>query len=74
MTKAEMVESLKDVLQVEDELSCETRLDELDEWDSLSMMAVVAFMDRNFGMKLGIRDLREFETVGDIVAKAGVVG
>jgi acyl carrier protein len=50
----------------------ETVLDELDEWDSLSMMATMAFLDKNFGVKLKIVDLKALGTIGDIAAKANI--
>ena len=50
----------------------ETVLGDLDEWDSLSMMATMAFLDKNFGVKTKIVELKTFTTIGDIAAKAGV--
>jgi acyl carrier protein len=72
MTKEEFIEKMQDVLQADTELTMETVLDELDEWDSLSMMATMAFLDKNFGVKVKIVDLKSLATIGDIAAKAGV--
>lgn len=72
MTKEEFVEQMQDVLQTDAELSMETVLADLDEWDSLSMMATMAFLNKNFGISLKISDLKAFATIGDIAAKAGV--
>lgn len=72
MTKEEFVIQMQDVLQTDAELKMETVLADLDEWDSLSMMATMAFLDKNFGVKVKIADLKAFETIGDIAAKAGV--
>ena len=47
-------------------------LADLDELDSLSMMATMAFLDKNFGVKVKIVDLKTLATIGDIAAKAGV--
>ena len=73
MSKEEFLVEMQDVLQTETELKMETVLDELDEWDSLSMMATMAFLDKNFGVKLKIADLKTLVTIGDIAAKAGVL-
>ena len=72
MTKDEFIVQMQDVLQTDAELKMETVLDELDEWDSLSMMATMAFLDKNFGVKVKIADLKTLATIGDIAAKAGV--
>ena len=36
------------------------------------MMATMAFLDKNFGVKLQIADIKKFASIGDIAAKAGV--
>lgn len=72
MTREEFLVEMQDVLQTDAELSADTVLADLDEWDSLAMMATMAFVDKNFGVKLGIKDFKDMETVGDIVAKAGI--
>ena len=72
MTKEEFLVQMQDVLQTETELKTDTALDELEEWDSLSMMATMAFLDKNFGVKLKIADIKTLVTIGDIAAKAGI--
>lgn len=72
MSKEEFLVQMQDVLQTETELTMETVLDELDEWDSLSMMATMAFLDKNFGVKMKIADIKVLATIGDIAAKAGL--
>ena len=72
MTKEEFLTEMQDVLQTETELTMETSLADLDEWDSLSMMATMAFLDQHFGVKVKIADLKSLGTIGDIAAKAGI--
>ena len=72
MSKEEFLVKMQDVLQTDTELSMETVLGELDEWDSLSMMATMAFLDKDFGLKLKIAEIKTFTSIGDIAAKAGV--
>lgn len=72
MTRDEFLVEMQDVLQTDDTLTAETTLDDLAEWDSLSMMATMAFLDKNFGVKVGLKDFKEMVTIGDIAAKAGV--
>ena len=72
MSKEEFLVKMQDVLQTDAELTMDTVLGELDEWDSLSMMATMAFLDKNFGVKMPIADIKKFVSVGEIAAKAGV--
>jgi len=72
MTKDEFLVQMQDVLQTDDTLTAETVLDDLAEWDSLAMMATMAFLDKNFGVKVGIKDFMEMNTMADLIAKAGV--
>ena len=72
MSKEEFLVQMQDVLQTDAELKMDTVLGELDEWDSLSMMATMAFLDKNFGVKLKIADIKAFASVGDIANAAGV--
>lgn len=72
MTKEEFIEKMQDVLQTDAELTMDTVLADLEEWDSLSIMATMAFLDKSFGVKTSIKDYREMNTIGDIAAKAGV--
>ena len=72
MEKIEFLEKMKDVLQMEDELTMDTVLEDLDEWDSLAMMATTAFLDKNFNLKLTFNDFKNFKTIEDIAKKAGV--
>lgn len=72
MTKEEFLTQMQDVLQTEDTLTAETVLSDLAEWDSLSMMATMAFFDKNFGVKIGLSDFKEIDTMSDLIAKAGL--
>ena len=72
MTKAEFLKEMVDVLQTEDEINFDTVLETLSEWDSLSVMATMAFLDNSFGVKTTLSDYREMKTIGDIAKKAGL--
>ena len=72
MERTEFLEKMQDVLQMEDELTFDTVLEDLDEWDSLAMMATTAFLDKNFNLKLTFNDFKSFVTVEDIAKKAGI--
>ena len=72
MTNEEFLTQMQDVLQTEEELSFETVLDDLDEWDSLSVMATIAFLEKSLGVKTTMKDYKAMKTIGDIAANAGL--
>jgi len=72
MTKEEFMIQMQDVLQTEETLTAETMLVDLEEWDSLSIMATMAFVDKNFGIKLKMSDFKEIETMSDLMGCVGL--
>lgn len=72
MTREEFLAEMQDVLQTEDDLTFETVLKELEEWDSLSVMATMAFLDKTFGVKTTMADYINMKTIEDIAVKAGL--
>ena len=72
MTRDEFLTEMQDVLQTEEEISFETVLKELEEWDSLSVMATMAFLDKTFGIATTLSDYRSMKTIEDIAQKAGL--
>lgn len=72
MNKEDFLRKMQDILQTEEELSFETILDDMEEWDSLSAISTVAFLDSNFDTKITVNDLKEVKTIADIARKAGI--
>ena len=72
MNRSEFLEGFKNVLQTDANLSFDTNLEDLEEWDSLSVMSTVAFLDENFNLKLNYAELISFKTVEDVAQKAGI--
>lgn len=68
MTKAEFLVELEDILEREEKCNATDHLDEYEEWDSLSKMAIMAFFDNKFGIKIELEVLQDLETVADLVA------
>lgn len=71
MNKADFLVELEDILQREDPCNINDNLDDYEEWDSLSKMSVMAYYDKNFGIKLSLSDLKNVTTVADLIALAG---
>ena len=71
MNKAEFLTELEDILQREEPCRENDNLNDYDEWDSLSKMAVMAFYNKNFGIKITLNELKNFNTVADLIKLAG---
>lgn len=72
MAREKFLETFIEVLQTEEEITFETLLDDIEEWDSLSKMATIAFLDKNYSQKITFADVKEFKTVEDVAKKAGL--
>ena len=72
MNREEFLTNFADVLQTEEELSFDTELESLEDWDSLAIMATMAFLDKQFGVKTVFQDYKSMKTINDIAIKAGI--
>jgi acyl carrier protein len=65
----EKLKRLAELFEVEEEdLFPEKELNELDNWDSMMKLSLIVMMDDDFGKKLSANELRQFKTIGDIIA------
>ncbi len=71
MNKQQFLNDLEDILQREEPCTENDNLDEYEEWDSLSQMSLIAYMDRTFGVKLGFDNFENVKTVADLIELAG---
>lgn len=67
MTVQEKVEFLEDIMDVEEgTFGTNTILEEVKEWDSLSVLSLTLEMKKNYGLELTTETIKGFKTVGDI--------
>lgn len=66
MEKNVFIEKMSDILDVEDEITMDTKLDELEEWDSLSIVSYVAMANTSSGKRIEPKIVREAETIRDL--------
>ena len=67
MTESEKIEFLMEIMDYEGEaLTRDSRLSEIEEWESLSALSLVVEMKHRFGLELTTERLIGFLTVGDI--------
>ena len=70
MNKEQFLTELQDVLQRDDPVLENDVLADYDEWDSLSKMATMAFFDKNFGVKISLKEIGALKTVKDLLKLA----
>lgn len=71
MTVKEFCEQLADLIEVEEELSLHSNLKDFEEYDSLAIMSLVAFIHKNFGKQFNARQLNQVDTVESLVELIG---
>jgi len=65
---------LKDALEIEDkdkEITLETDLRYVEEYDSLSVLAIIAMIDKNFGKQIPSSDFAKVTTVSSLMDLIG---
>lgn len=72
MCREDFLQEMQEILQTEEELFLEFDLESYEEWDSLSKMATLAFLDANFSIKLTLADFENIKTIKDIADLCGV--
>ena len=73
MKVSEFIEKLKETLELEDEeLNEDTNLKDLEEYDSLSVLSIIAMIDENFGKQLSAQQFSDVTTVKSLIEKIGV--
>ena len=69
----EFIGKLKETLELEDaELNENTNLKDLEEYDSLSVIAIIALVDENFGKQLSAQQFADITTVRSLIKKIGL--
>lgn len=73
MKKKEFFDELKDRLEIEDvEINEKTNLQELDEYDSLAVISIIALVDEKFGKRLSGEQFRDVTTIESLMKLIGL--
>ncbi|RZF58883.1 acyl carrier protein [Sphingobacterium corticibacterium] len=67
MEKQEFLKNLQEVLEVEQTLTVETNLKDLDEWDSMTAMLLIGYVSDEFGVTLTGDNIGEISTVQSVI-------
>lgn len=68
------INELKEALEIEDEdqeITLETNLKDLEEYDSLSVLSIIAMIDKNFGKQIPSTDFTKVTTVSSLMDLIG---
>ena len=71
MKKEEFLTDLMDVLQRESNCEINDNLDDYEEWDSLSKMAVMEYFKKKFSIIIPLNELKKIKYVSDLLNIAG---
>ena len=74
MKTEDFINELKDALEIEDEdqeITLDTDLRYVEEYDSLSVLAIIAMIDKNFGKQIPSSDFSKITTVSSLMELIG---
>ncbi|WP_022765826.1 acyl carrier protein [Butyrivibrio sp. XPD2006] len=69
MSESEKLKLLEEAMEMDEgSLKPELVLDEIEEYDSLTKLAIIVLIEDEFGKKLSASDFKGFTTVADILS------
>lgn len=71
MTKEDFIAKFADILQTDEEITLDTNLEDLEDWDSLTKMACVSWFLEN-KIQITVTEISTFKTVSEIAERMGV--
>ncbi len=71
MTLNEFLEELTEILEIEETVNISTSLEDMDEYDSLAIMSLIAFFDERFEVEVSGEQLIEVKLVSDLISLIG---
>ncbi len=67
MNAEEKIEFLEEIMEVEEgELTVDVRLDDLEEWDSITKLSLMAAIRKKNNKVITVEELASFQTIKDI--------
>ncbi|NMA49421.1 MAG: acyl carrier protein [Tissierellia bacterium] len=69
MTNKEKLNILEEIMELDEgTLTPETNLSDLDEWDSVTAISLIAYMEETYGKVVQGSQIRKFKTVADVMS------
>jgi acyl carrier protein len=72
MKTAVFINKLKDYLETEEEITAETNLNDLEDYDSLSALTIIALVDEEFNMTLNGNQIKSITSVKSLQELIGM--
>ena len=66
MTEKEFLDVMDEILDTEESVSMDTVLEDLEEWDSLSIVSFLAMVDVEYGKTMRAAQFKDAQTIGDL--------
>lgn len=68
MDMEDFIEKFAEAIEMEsvNDLKEDTKFRELDEWNSLAVLSVIAMLDEEYDIQIENADFKKLETIGDI--------
>lgn len=70
--KETIIRELKDILELEQELTLEDTFRDCDYWDSIANISVIAMLDEEFNVNINSEDFKKINTVGELIEEVRV--
>lgn len=69
MTEQEKINVLEEIMELDEgTLKMEDALDSYAEWDSVTILSLISWVDETYGKSVSGEDLKNVKTVADVVA------
>lgn len=66
--EAKFIEKFKETLELDGvEINVKTKFRDLENWDSISFLSVLAMLDEEYGVSIEGNDFRKLETIEDLI-------
>ena len=67
MKREEFLKLIEETIDADDELTEDSVLDNIEDWDSLSVISVLALINKHFGFRPQVNDLKNCKTIKDVL-------
>ncbi|WP_430813445.1 phosphopantetheine-binding protein [Carboxylicivirga sp. RSCT41] len=72
MKKEEFIEIIKEELEIDEQITMDTRFDSLEIWDSVARLVLISLIDEKFQMQISAEEIKLLGTPADLINKVGL--
>lgn len=67
MELSKKISLISEALDTDSKLVPETKLETIEEWDSMGVISIIAMLDKHFDIRLKVDDIENLKTVDDVL-------